>query len=57
MRAVLNTKSGLQKFILTRKYKKFAKGVYQHAKVAFAYDLSYLIPYIISLTVCIRQGP
>ena len=44
MRGRLNTKSCIQKVIHTRKYVKYAKGVYQEAKVAFACDLLYHIP-------------
>jgi hypothetical protein len=48
MKVGLNTKSGIQKLIHTRKYRKFAEAVYRDAKVAFACDLSYH-PYLTTL--------
>lgn len=38
----LNTKSGIQKLIYTRKYRKLAEGLYQQVEVGFACGLSFI---------------
>ena len=52
----MNTKSGIRKLLHAREYRKVAVGVYQHAKVALAYDLHAIILIITSFTVYIRQS-